>query len=1096
MRKHLLSTVLAIALLLGSVSAPVFAEGLATGDGTTPAAGTPETAASEPAAAPEPGGQAAGSAGDPADDVALPADTDSIPDGGDVEQEAQKRYNGIAAPDPAPQAETRGAAAVQVVSLPTAAGITYGQTLEQAVLTGGSVVAEDGTAVEGSFAWKTPGEKPDAGTHEYDVVFTPKEEQFAAVDAGKVQVTVAQAAVTITWRYDVESVNYIGKPVVVTPPEVTTPDGAAHIGEIAYEYRADGESSYQKGLPQNAGTYYVRASIAAQGNYLGAATEKELKLLIQKRNAQLVVEDYARRYNGDAVTLEEIPKEARGYLGETLTGTWSFKDGTPELKEAGGYDVTLIFTPEDPDYGWQEKTIRVTIQPIDLTDAEVKVTGSYTYNAAEQTPQGSAVTVTLDGNVIPESEYELTYENNRNAGQAVVVANGRHNYAGAARGRFAIAPVPLTVTGITVNSREYDETNKMSVESLTLEGILESDKGEVQADPASLTATVEGTDAGTYDTVVLGASMELEGSAKDNYTLPCKELTFTGDQVNGGQGATITPAVFLFIRPIVSDRVYDGTTDVDIGGIDFALRPAITSPLPVTFQVECETADAGRVQVQGTATLTDDNFIFRNGEMTTEIDPVYINIVPRPVQLKWSGDFSVVYDGRQHAMNASIVNRVGEDDVTLVLEDNVATAPGSHWAKAKALEGADKDNYTLSGGSELMQAWEIKAIDLSEAEVTPDKTSFVYNAAEQRPTFTVKLDGKTLVEGTDYKVRCLDNTTNAGTVRVVILGINNYKEAVQTSYTITPAPLTITGVELAPKTYDGTAGAEVESVTFDGVPDGQTLSARDYTAAAAFADADAGTDKEVAVTVTMRNKNYTLRDGTFRLSGQTIRKKEATVAVQLDPANRIYVKDPLPAVGLAYTGLVEGESLAPAHIRVEGMPPDTDTAGEYKLTVSQATREGILALDAARNYQIAFADETLTIVEKGLGLVPDSGQDQGTEQNLSADLSKAEEAAATLAPDDGTVYYACPACGTHDWTADADGYRCDHCGYLESARQLNGYGNVKGLYTPGTGSTAANATDSTVAVPRTGDDQNLALWGILLVLSGAALAVLAIKRKQ
>lgn len=95
------------------------------------------------------------------------------------------------------------------------------------------MVAEDGAEVEGNFTWKTPWDTPDAGTRAYDVIFTPTEGQFPAMDAGQVQVTVAQAAVTMAWQYNGQSMHYTGKPAVVTPPRVTTPDGKPRLGTIA-----------------------------------------------------------------------------------------------------------------------------------------------------------------------------------------------------------------------------------------------------------------------------------------------------------------------------------------------------------------------------------------------------------------------------------------------------------------------------------------------------------------------------------------------------------------------------------------------------------------------------------------------------------------------------------------------------------------------------------------------------------------------------------------------------------------------------------------------------------------------------------------------
>ena len=279
MKKRLASAVLALALLLGSMPAPVFAEDMAIDNGTALTAETPDTVD-----APEP--------------TAVPA--------------LAAARGAVESPVPTMTLGTTDnpGATLKVVSLPTAAGITYGQTLEEAALTGGSVETEDGAAVEGTFAWKTPWDIPDAGTREYDVLFTPKGEPGAAIEAGKVQVTVARAAVTITWPYDEEHLNYIEKPVAVTPPNVNTPDGRAHPGAITYEYSVKGEETYQPGLPRNVGTYYVRAAVAEAGNYQGAATGVDLELVIEKQPVTLLLEDYARTYDGTAVTMEDIPKEA------------------------------------------------------------------------------------------------------------------------------------------------------------------------------------------------------------------------------------------------------------------------------------------------------------------------------------------------------------------------------------------------------------------------------------------------------------------------------------------------------------------------------------------------------------------------------------------------------------------------------------------------------------------------------------------------------------------------------------------------------------------------------------------------------------------
>lgn len=74
-----------------------------------------------------------------------------------------------------------------------------------------------------------------------------------------------------------------------------------------------------------------------------------------------------------------------------------------------------------------------------------------------------------------------------------------------------------------------------------------------------------------------------------------------------------------------------------------------------------------------------------------------------------------------------------------------------------------------------------------------------------------------------------------------------------------------------------------------------------------------------------------------------------------------------------------------------------------------------------------------------------TGSTESTSASTSAPVTSAPVA------DDGIVYYTCPACGYHNWTATEEGYRCDNCGYIESQKQLSGYGNVKGVYSPKTG---------------------------------------------
>ena len=130
-------------------------------------------------------------------------------------------------------------------------------------------------------------------------------------------------------------------------------------------------------------------------------------------------------------------------------------------------------------------------------------------------------------------------------------------------------------------------------------------------------------------------------------------------------------------------------------------------------------------------------------------------------------------------------------------------------------------------------------------------------------------------------------------------------------------------------------------------------------------------------------------------------------------------------------------------------------------------------------------------------------------QNVS-DVNKEEEVgsqpAATPAPtaapqqSGGNItYYTCPACGYHDWTATAEGYKCNHCGYLESVKQLSGYGNVKGVYEPKTSAAAAASAGNSVAasaIPQTSDDLPLTALIVVAIAALVGLGIVVVMKKR
>ena len=102
---------------------------------------------------------------------------------------------------------------------------------------------------------------------------------------------------------------------------------------------------------------------------------------------------------------------------------------------------------------------------------------------------------------------------------------------------------------------------------------------------------------------------------------------------------------------------------------------------------------------------------------------------------------------------------------------------------------------------------------------------------------------------------------------------------------------------------------------------------------------------------------------------------------------------------------------------------------------------------------------------------------------------------ATPAPTpDDSQYYTCVACGHHNWTATADGYRCDTCGHLET-KQISGCKNVKGTYAP-TASSAKTAAATASTIPQTSDEMPIVPIAIIAIAALLGLGVTAYMKKK
>lgn len=139
--------------------------------------------------------------------------------------------------------------------------------------------------------------------------------------------------------------------------------------------------------------------------------------------------------------------------------------------------------------------------------------------------------------------------------------------------------------------------------------------------------------------------------------------------------------------------------------------------------------------------------------------------------------------------------------------------------------------------------------------------TYTYNGEKQTVDYEVE-DGDLLI-AKDYTITGTEGQ-NADTYTVTVTGQGNYMGTVTKTWTITPAELTIKNVALENRAYNGQKNVTVKAVTFEGLQNGESLT--DYTATGMMADANAGENKDVTVTVTLKDtvKNYTLTNNTCK----------------------------------------------------------------------------------------------------------------------------------------------------------------------------------------------------------------------------------------
>lgn len=359
------------------------------------------------------------------------------------------------------------------------------------------------------------------------------------VAATCIEVSIAKAAIAPTvsitgWTYG-ETAN--------APSVSGNPGNAA----VTYEYSDKKDGTYSATVPSNAGTYFVKATIAESDNYLGAATEP-LSFAIAKVNVTLTANSKSSAYGAD---LASLTYHANG-----------------NIKEGDDLGVTLATTAT--------KTSNVGEYPITITwngnanYSATVISGTYTITKVALTVTAEAKTKTY-GDADPALIYKatglvgsdkLTGTLTRASGEKVgtyAIQQGTlaasDNYTLIFKGaNLTISKKAITVTAEAKSKVEGESDPELTytvtglVGSDKLSGALTRDPGEAPGDYAITQGTLTASD--NYSLAFKGAKLTIKAKPVTPTPTPTPTATPTATPT---VTPTVTPTPEPTQHPVVSD---------------------------------------------------------------------------------------------------------------------------------------------------------------------------------------------------------------------------------------------------------------------------------------------------------------------------------------------------------------------------------------------------------------------------------------------------------------------------------------------------------------------------------------------------------------
>lgn len=534
----------------------------------------------------------------------------------------------------------------------------------------------------------------------------------------------------------------------------------------------------------------------ADREYTGEAILPELKLQAKVGTAAYTMPEsdyYIKLKEGsDNISVGTVTLIMEG-TGKNITGSREVTfEITPKslAKPASGSDaVTVALYPDSVDYDGTEKTV----DSIDVT---------YRYGAdAERT-------------LVKDTDYEVTYSDNINAGDAKVTITGKGNYKDSRTVTFKINPKDLSSATVALPAGDTYPYMGAGVAvipetAVTLDGVTLAEGSDYTVE------CTNNTSVGTASAAITGTG-NYTGTKEQSYTIEEHDIAaddivlaeipnqaYTGEAVIPELNMTLGEYQLQRGRDYnlsVTDNVEFGTAHVTITGTNgfsgtrtttfviakgvdkaeieglaesypFKGSPYSGDELGITKvkvgTTELTAADytvAFAKESDGMSVGTQTLVLTGQGEYGGQKE-MSITITPKDI-----ADADVIMTGFANSLpyadNLTQDITLTWNAITLVRDtDYVVTCSPSERAGIYTMTVEGTGNYTGS----ITKDFAIEQSELGEAMISGVSSTYTYTGSAITPEPVVKMDGMELTEGEDYTLS-YENNVNAGVAKLVVTG--------------------------------------------------------------------------------------------------------------------------------------------------------------------------------------------------------------------------------------------------------------------------------------------------------------------------------------